>query len=307
MFKYKVLKVNYKLLISIEIIILLMTFSTLLIYNSYATTSQKQTEQNQYNTVTTSKNTNGKSKIAVPIIMYHSVLKSKGGKYIVHPLELENDLKYIKEKGYTTITMTDLINYVYMDKILPEKPIILTFDDGYYNNLSYVQPLLKKYDMKAVISIVGAYTDKYTSTNEANSNYGYFRWKDIKELMDVGNIEFQNHTYNLHSCKNGRNGCAKKLFEPKAKYQKIIYEDIKKLQDEFKEKTNYEPNTFTYPFGAISKDSIDIIRKLGFKATLSCTEGMNYIDKNPKCLYCLKRNNRRSGISTEKFFKKILR
>ena len=50
--------------------------------------------------------------IHVPIIMYHSVLKSKSGKYIVHPETLENDLKYIKDHGYTTITMTDLINNI---------------------------------------------------------------------------------------------------------------------------------------------------------------------------------------------------
>ena len=58
--------------------------------------------------------------IQVPIIMYHSVLKSKSGKYIVHPETLENDLKYIKDHGYTTITMTDLIIFVYSIVALPE-------------------------------------------------------------------------------------------------------------------------------------------------------------------------------------------
>src|SRR5574344_2139872 len=295
MFKYKVLKINYKLLISFSIMILVMASSTLSIYNSYAITKQTQA---------TIKEERG---IPVPIVMYHSVIKSKSGKYIVHPIEFESDLKYIKENGYTTITMTDLIDYVYMDKTLPEKPIILTFDDGYYNNMGYVQPILSKYNMKAVISIVGRYTDRYTKIDEANMNYGYLRWKDIKDLMKDGCLEFQNHTYNLHSYKNGRNGCSKKFLEPKIKYQKIIYEDIKKLQDEFKENTNYEPNTFTYPFGAISKESVYIIQKMGFKATLSCTEGINYINKNPQCLYGLKRNNRKGGISTKKFFEKMLK
>ena len=120
--------------------------------------------------------------IDVPIIMYHSILKdpSRSNKYTVTPAVLEEDLKYIKDKGYTTVTIADLISYVYDDSPLPEKPIVLTFDDGHYNNYGYLFPLLEKYDMKAVISIVGSYTDKFTETDEANLNYSYLRWKDIK-------------------------------------------------------------------------------------------------------------------------------
>ena len=63
--------------------------------------------------------------------------------------------------------------------------------------------------MKAVVSIVGEYSDRYTESDEANPNYGYLRWKDINELITDGCIEFQNHTYNSHSMNNGRNGCKK--------------------------------------------------------------------------------------------------
>ena len=80
-----------------------------------------------------------------------------------------------------------------------------------------------------------------------------------------------------------------------------------RLQNEFKEYTDYVPSTFTYPFGSVEKCSTDIIKELGFKASLSCTSGVNYITRNPESLYLLKRNNRISGISTEKFFNKMLR
>lgn len=146
--------------------------------------------------------------IKVPIIMYHSILKSKSGRYIVHPDLFEKDLQYIKENGYNTITITDLINYIYSGTPLPEKPIIITFDDGCYN-LTYAVPLLKKYNMKAVISVVGKYTDQYTNKDEANPNYGYLRWKDINSLIEDGTIEFQNHSYNMHTTQNSRKGCSK--------------------------------------------------------------------------------------------------
>ncbi len=245
--------------------------------------------------------------IEVPIIMYHSILKdsSRSNKYTVTPTVLEEDLKYIKDKGYTTVTIADLISYVYDNKPLPEKPIVLTFDDGHYNNYGYLFPLLEKYDMKAVISIVGSYTDKFTETDEANLNYSYLRWKDIKELMDTGRIEFQNHTYNLHSNTGKRIGTKKIKGETDEHYKSILKDDILKLQQEFEENTNYTPKCFTYPFGGISNASLDIIKELGFKASLSCEQGINKLTKNPNSLYLLKRYNRPSYISTYNFFQKI--
>lgn len=281
MIEFKVLKLNYKL---ITICLLIILCSSLFSIYSYA---------------------NSEPYIKVPIIMYHSILKSQSGDYIVHPSVLEKDLKYIQEKGYSTITMTDLINYVYEDDELPDKPIIITFDDGHYNNLGYAVPLLKKYNMKAVISIVGKYTDDFTKTDEANLNYGYLRWKDINELISDGTIEFQNHTYNLHAI-GVRRGCMKKQNESVNYYKEFLYNDLSKLQDEFIKNTNYTPNTFTYPYGAISKDSINVVKELGFKSSLSCTKGVNHITKDKECLYNLKRNNRASNISTEQFFKNLL-
>ena len=227
MINFKVFKLNYKItLVVISIIIVSVCFA-------YSFSFAKSEDG-----------------IKLPIIMYHSVLKSKSGNYIVHPDTLENDLKYIQSKGYSTITMTDLIGYVYNDYPLPEKPIIITFDDGYYNNFGYAIPILK----------------------EANLNYGHLRWKDINELITDGCIEFQNHTYNFHSIKNDRKGCKKISSESLDRYTTLLTNDITKLQNEFKENCNgYIPNTFTYPFGAISKESILIIKSLGFKASLSCT------------------------------------
>lgn len=245
--------------------------------------------------------------IDVPIIMYHSILKdpSRSNKYTVTPAVLEEDLKYIKDKGYTTVTIADLISYVYDDSPLPEKPIVLTFDDGHYNNYGYLFPLLEKYDMKAVISIVGSYTDKFSETDEANLNYSYLRWKDIKELMDTGRIEFQNHTYNLHSNTGKRIGTKKIKGETDEHYKSILKDDILKLQQEFEGNTNYTPKCFTYPFGGISNASLDIIKELGFKASLSCEQGINKLTKNPNSLYLLKRYNRPSYISTYNFFQKL--
>lgn len=286
--KIKTIKLNYRLIF----VTILMLIILPLVFLIYSNASMPQEEG-----------------IKLPIIMYHSVLKEKArsGKYIITPEILQHDLEYICNKGYKTINMTDLINYVYNDSPLPEKPLIITFDDGHYNNFEYAIPLLKKYNMKAVISIVGEYTDKYSNTDEANINYGYMRWKDIEKAIEDGTIEFQNHSYALHSNNNGRNGSMKKRGETMQQYKEMFIKDLIKLQNEFKENTKYTPNTYTYPFGAVSKNTTEIIKEIGFKASLSCTSGMNFITKNRECLYLLKRNNRPSNISTEEFFKKILK
>ena len=284
----KVIKLNYKIIIIITLTIIFL--STILLLYSNASTKDEQ------------------EVIKLPIIMYHSILKdkSRSGKYIITPDTLEQDLKYIASNGYTSITMTDLINYIYNNEPLPKKPIIITFDDGYYNNFGYAIPILKKYNMRAVISIVGEYTNRYSKTGEENLNYSYMRWEDIKAAMQEGVVEFQNHTYNMHGNTKGRNGSARKNGETLEQYRKSFTSDILKLQEEFKKNTNYEPNTYTYPFGMVSKESNDMVKEMGFKASLSCTSGVNIITKDTNCLYLLKRNNRPSGVSTEAFFKKLL-
>ena len=77
--------------------------------------------------------------VKLPVIMYHSLLKDEKlqNDYTVSPTLFENDLKYLTENGYTTVVVKDLTDYVYGKKSLPEKCIMLTFDDGYYNNYYY--------------------------------------------------------------------------------------------------------------------------------------------------------------------------
>ena len=228
--------------------------------------------------------------VKVPILMYHIILKnSNGNKYTVSPSQFEDDLKFISDNGYTTVFMQDLIDYVYYGKELPKNPIVLTFDDGYYNNYHYIYPLLEKYNAKAVISVVGSYTDTYTQNGDINPNYAYLSWEYLKKIAESGYFEIQNHTYNLHSCGKGRNGCKKNYNESDEEYAKMLYDDLNKLQTECTENLGKAPTTFTYPFGIVSKESFDVIKELGFMASLSCEEGINEIKRDPESLYMLKR------------------
>jgi len=248
-----------------------------------------------------------KDPVCVPIIMYHEVKTFKLGKDVISPYEFESDLKYLSANNYTAITMTQLIDYVYKNKDLPQNPIILSFDDGYLNNYIYVLPLLKKYNTKIVFSIIGKNTDDFTRIPDKNIDYSHVTWDQLNEMIDSELVEVQNHTYNLHFYNKGRIGCAQISGESLTHYEKIMTEDIGAFQKEITAMTGETPNTFAYPYGRSSKNTDAILKGLGFKATLSCDYGVNLITKDKNELYDLKRIARSHGHSIEKLLPEAMK
>lgn len=248
--------------------------------------------------------------VDVPILMYHGLLKDSRmqNKFVISPDRFEDDLKYLKDKGYSTIFMTDLINYVKKGEPLPEKPIILTFDDGYYNNYLYAYPLLKKYKAKAVISIIGHYTELYSQTDPNHPNYSHITWDQLDDMINSGYVEIQNHTYDMHTYDKGRRGAMQKNGEDDPAYQNVLDTDVGLLQQKILKETGWLPNTFAYPFGYLNENSDSFMKAMGFEATLSCSEGINHIDRTlndpQEQLYSLKRILRPPNMSSSDFFEK---
>ena len=241
----------------------------------------------------------------VVILMYHSLLKdpARHGKYVVSPDLFESDLKYLKEHGYSFVGIQELIDFVYSGAPLPKKSVVITFDDGYYNNYLYAYPLLEKYDAKMVISVIGKYTDLYDG-EKPNAYYSHVTWDMINEMLASGRVEIGNHTYSMHT--NGeRRGSKKIKGETDEHYSKILTEDIGKLQAEMFEYTGTYPSVYTYPFGAISNASFGIIADMGFLASLSCAEKPSTVTRGkPESLRCLGRFLRPTKISSADFFEK---
>ena len=244
--------------------------------------------------------------VPLPIIMYHSVLKDKSlaGPYTVTPETIENDFTYLKAHGYTTMFVSEVADAVLTGRALPEKPVVITLDDGYLNNLTYVLPLLEKYDMKAVVSVVGSYCECYSREPDPNPAYAYLCWSDIDALTATGRVEIGNHTYDMHR-KDTRKGAKKKLGESDADYYAALMNDVGKAQSLLEEYCGIVPTTFTYPFGYVSRDAAPILREMGFTAVLTCNERVNVITGNPDVLQALGRFNRPHGISTQRFMKRL--
>ncbi len=119
--------------------------------------------------------------ITVPVLMYHGVAETPRGndELFVDPAELEAQLQYLADNGFTTVTFED---FPRLDQI--EKPVMLTFDDGYDDNYTYLYPLLQKYNMKATVFVISGYV---------NFTY-YLTLEQINEMSDSGLVSIQSHT-----------------------------------------------------------------------------------------------------------------
>ena len=244
----------------------------------------------------------------VPIIMYHLITKNSRyvGKHGITPTELENDLKYLKDNGYETVVISDLIAFVRKGRNLPKKPIVLTFDDSNSSDYRYLYPLLQKYDMKAVLSVLGYAVDECTELSVKQKEPRIFpnsTWGQLKEMGQSKYIELQNHSYNLH----GATGSARRKGESVENYHKRLKDDLTKMQHRIEEMTGIKPTAFTYPYGLISESSHEVLKELGFTASLSCYGGIiNFLKENDlDCLFCLKRTNRPSGVPISTILQKM--
>jgi peptidoglycan/xylan/chitin deacetylase (PgdA/CDA1 family) len=245
----------------------------------------------------------------LPIIMYHQMTQKNGSRndFVISTKQFESDLKYLKDNGYESISMQQVIDYKEKGTKLPEKPVMITFDDGFESFYTYAYPLLQKYQTKAVLSITGVDVDKYSQVNDHNLRYSHLTWDEVVELSKCDLIEIGNHTYNMHEKGGARRGCHINKNENLETYQKVLTEDLLTLQNELKEHINKEPVIFAYPFGCKCDEAKNVIKEMGFKAILTCYGHVNQLGKSDDWIYDLGRFNRVPGKSSEAFFTKCFK
>ena len=246
--------------------------------------------------------------IALPIVMYHQLTKSesRAGRYVLTLEQFEKDLVFLKEKGYETVTVSQLLDYSQGKGKLPEKAIMITFDDGCETLYAYAKPLLEQYDFTAVGFVVGSLADYYTELDDHNLNYSNLNWAEIKELSMGNTVEIQSHSYDLHKNTGNRSGAKKKKGETFEQYAEFLGADASKMKTEMLKHTGKAPVAIAYPFGSFSSESKEILKKYGIKMAFTCEERVNIVKKaEPERLFGLGRYNRPSGISSESFFEKM--
>lgn len=246
-----------------------------------------------------------RTSINIPILMYHSISKDTSGEneYTISQSRFEGDLKWLRDNGYTTILPSQLAAYVNEGALLAAKPVIISFDDGFANNYLYAFPLLEKYNMKAVIALIGAESDRSSGDIYRNQEHGNLNWGEVAIMANSGLIEFASHTYDLHSISGSRKGADKKSGESAADYRKVLTDDLAKNQQVIETAAGKAPAVFAWPFGAYPADrSADpILKDLGFDVTFTSYQHTSTVTRSkPESLFGLGRYLRTPSFDINK-------
>ena len=205
-----------------------------------------------------------KKKYEVPIIMYHRVInKSENegiyGTYLYEDM-FRKHLQYLKDKNYTVITFKDLDKIGWRNRFEKDrKYIILTFDDGYKDNYDLVFPILKEFNFKATIFLMGSSTyNEWDVKAGGEKEFPLMSVEMIKEMQDYG-IEFGAHTFN-HPKLNT-------LSNEEIEHQIV---DVKKPLEE---KIGKKIITFAYPYGILNEYAKEMAKKAGYTFALATDSG----------------------------------
>lgn len=218
--------------------------------------------------------------IKTPIFLYHYVeyVHDDPGrqKLNIPPNVLTAQIETLKNDGYTFITPDDLANAISAKKELPDKTIILSFDDGYKDFYNYVLPILQAENVKAVFYIIPDFLNQslFLSTTQ------------LEEIAKSPLIEIGAHTMDHVWLK----GQTQKTDEYQIAQSRIFLQNLLHLPI----------NSFAYPYGAFDQQAIDAVTKAGFSNAVSTIPGIMQTTQNKYFLYRL-RPGYRTGETLLKF------
>jgi len=147
---------------------------------------------------------------AIPVIMYHGVGKDYArwvwNHLVIPPDVFEGQMRVLRERGWTTITLDELHAHMSAGAGVPEKSIVLTFDDGYRDNYVFAFPILKKYGHRGVIWMSTDFVDPRTDLPptledvwagrvgmDALDARGYLSWAEMRRMVESGHVDIQSH------------------------------------------------------------------------------------------------------------------
>lgn len=218
----------------------------------------------------------------VTVLMYHHILSKKdknengwGENGAVNTLEsFEEQLEYIDENNFNTITCCELEEFLYHKRPLPASEnnnnILITFDDGYLSNYINAYPLMKKYNMHGVIFHVTCNTPEISVEKMNLKGLDRISQEQMEKMNDV--FEHHLHTNSGH---DKVNNVADMIWMDKDQ----IIEDLK-ICKSILPKSSLK-DCFAYPFGMYDEETIEAIKEVGIKMAFTTKNGYTTVDSNP--------------------------
>lgn len=207
--------------------------------------------------------TNNASHNEINILTYHHLLPKdrehfKENSSVIDVEVFEEQMKFLYENDYNAVTLQELEKFLLGEIELPEKSIVITFDDGYLSNYKYAYPILKKYNLKASIFLITSLIER--KPQEFNESIlQYLSEKELQEMSDV--FEYANHTNNLHRL-NDEN-ISFLLLESKEKIKQDLETNI------YLTKSHY----FAYPYGQYNEEIISLLEDVNMTMAFTTKSG----------------------------------
>lgn len=227
------------------------------------------------------------SNLNIAVICYHSITDNplKFSQYCISKDEFEDDIKYFVDNGYTFLKPCEMW-YANPDS----KNIVITSDDGYDDFYECAFPILKKYNVKAAVYMIGSKIDKT----------GYLKSWQIKEMDESGLVEIGNHTTIMHKRPNS---VLESYYYDETMLNEVV-EDIKDCSARIYEITGHGTESLSYPYGIYTERLERIVRtNLGYTTTFTTNHGLVYTQQD--ILSPMKRIYRVHGDSPSQIEQKI--
>jgi peptidoglycan/xylan/chitin deacetylase (PgdA/CDA1 family) len=203
----------------------------------------------------------------VPVLMYHHILKKSENKNkgnvstIISDSQFNEQMDWLKENGYETITLQRLEQYVRGKANIPAKAVVITFDDGLKTSFIYAYPKLKKLGFKAVNFVITSRIPKEPQKFNPDG-LQFLSRPEMAAMSDV--FTFESHTHRLHHLSGRKSDVLIKPYN-------VVKEDIKRSKDIL------GARYFAYPFGQYNSSIIRILNELDFKLAVTTKEGKVHI------------------------------
>lgn len=228
------------------------------------------------------------------VLSYHEISdksETLDSSYAVTPSHFQEQVEWLIANGYHFIGINDILSYRKKGKALPEKAVLMTFDDGYHSVYENAFPIIKKYKIPVVIALVGSWMEAkeivdFDGHKIARSKF--LSQQEIKEMVNSGLVEIGSHTYFLHKGISGNPQgnmqpavitrqwlSEKNRYEDEKSYQQRIYNDLLKNNRFIKEYTGQNPRVMVWPYGYYNKEVRTIAERLGMPIGLTLDDGSN--------------------------------
>ena len=141
----------------------------------------------------------GRGACCLPVLMYHHFDETSTADTVVTPDRFREQMTALKDRGYTTVTLRQVLDYVEQGTPLPEKPVLITMDDGYTSNLTLAAPILEETGFCATVFVIGINEGEEIYVHSGNPLCpARFSYEDAEIWVEKGVLDLQSHTFDMH-------------------------------------------------------------------------------------------------------------